>query len=254
MRIDWSPLDRELALWADAGLVLPFWWRDDDAVAPGPALARLADLGHRLGVNLHLAVIPAGATSALAELVAADPRLIALVHGWAHTNHAPPDAKKAELGADRASSTVIAEVRSGLLHIRALFGPRSLPVLVPPWNRIAPEVAARLAAQGFAGLSAFGPRKAARPYPGLVQVNTHCDPIDWHGSRSLVPPEVLVPQIAATLADRRLGATDRDEPFGLLTHHLVHDDLIWRFCEDLVSRLLATVARPADISAIIIED
>lgn len=253
MRIDWSPLDQELALWTEAGLTLPFWWRDDDAVAPSPALARLAQVIHRLQVDLHLAVIPGSATEALSDLVASDHRLVPMVHGWTHTNHAPQGSKKAEFGADRATSTCLSDARSGLRRMQALFGTRRLSVFVPPWNRIAPQVVAGLAGEGFSALSCFGSRQAARPHPGLLQINTHCDPIDWHGSHSLIEPDLLLRQTVATLAGRRIGTCDQSEPFGLLTHHLVHDEPIWGFCEEFVGKLLASVARPAQIGAIVKE-
>ena len=37
----WAALDAELDLWAAAGRVAGGWWRDDDAVAPTPALESL---------------------------------------------------------------------------------------------------------------------------------------------------------------------------------------------------------------------
>ena len=66
MKIDWTPLRQELALWRSQGLELPFWWRDDDAVEPTPALAQLADLSRAVAVPVHLAVVPKFATEALA--------------------------------------------------------------------------------------------------------------------------------------------------------------------------------------------
>jgi len=33
------------------------------------------------------------------------------------------------------------------------------------------------------------------------------------------------------------GGADPDEPIGLLTHHLIHDESVWRFCEALLDRL-----------------
>lgn len=249
MPIDWTPLDRELSQWIDAGLTLPLWLRDDDAVAPTPALTRLVALSARTGMDVHLAVIPAQATGRLGNLVAAEPRLIPLVHGWAHVNHARPGAKKAEFGADRAAATCLAEARAGLARLEALFGGRLCRMFVPPWNRIAPEVTAGLAETGFHAVSTFGPRASAVPYPGLAQINTHCDPVNWRAGRSMLAPEVIVAHIVATLSARRAADTDPDEPFGILTHHLVTDDAIWAFCEELLDRLLVTVGRPFDIVA-----
>merc|ERR1711969_541138 len=91
--------------------------------------------------------------------------------------------------------------------------------------------------QRFSTISTFTPRKDAEAAPGLRRINTHLDPIDWRGSRSLVAPDRLIAQFAADLADRREGRADAAEPYGLLTHHLVHDAAIWRFVADLLTRL-----------------
>ena len=52
----------ELARWRAEGLSLPIWWRDDDAIAPTPALERLLALAEQFEAPLHLAVIPEPAT------------------------------------------------------------------------------------------------------------------------------------------------------------------------------------------------
>jgi hypothetical protein len=39
------------------------------------------------------------------------------------------------------------------------------------------------------------------------------------------------------LERRREGLDDAGEPYGVLTHHLVHDTEIWSFCEDLAAVL-----------------
>ncbi|MER2535285.1 MAG: polysaccharide deacetylase family protein [Rhizobiaceae bacterium] len=229
----YAPLREELARWRDAGLGLPLWWRDDDAVEPTPALERLIALAAGLGAPLHLAVIPRHATAELAQRLRQNAGVLALVHGWAHANHAPESAKKAEFGAHRPLPDLVREAEAGLMRIEALFGPCALPVFVPPWNRIAPDLPAALPAQGFRALSRFGPRAA----PGLAEVNTHVDPIDWHGGRSAVATGRLVAQIASDLALRRTGRTDAAEPYGLLTHHLAHDEAVWSVIEDLAGLL-----------------
>lgn len=234
---DWTPLTRELACWRAEGLTLPLWWRDDDAVSPTPQLERLASLSDRLGIPVHLAVIPAGAEPALAVFARARPNLIPLVHGQAHRSHAPEGEKKAEFGAHRPAGEALADVAHGLETLRGLFGADLRPVFVPPRNRIAPDIAAGLPALGFRILSTAAPRRAAEAAPGLAQVNTHLDPIDWHGTRGLVDPQGLVAQAAGLLADRRAGRADACEPFGLLTHHLVHDEDVWAFAGELLARL-----------------
>lgn len=244
MKPDWTPLDTELARWRAAGLILPLWWRDDDAVAPGAALDQLIALSRRHGLPVHLAVIPAGADPSLADLVATTPELIPVVHGWAHQNHAPSGEKKAEFGDHRPLAALRADAERGLSRLRTLFGPQLRPVFVPPWNRIAPGLTTELAGLGFSALSTFTPRSAAEAAPGLAQINTHLDPIDWKGNRSLVDPDRLIARIAGQLADRREGRADPDEPYGLLTHHLVHDAAIWQFIDALVSRLMRGPVQP----------
>lgn len=244
MTPDWSPLDTELAEWKASGLTLPLWWRDDDAIAPTDPLVRLADLTTRLGLPVHLAVIPADAGAALAEFTRTRRSLIPVIHGFAHRNHAPADEKKAEFGAHRPMSECLADAKAGLARMSEMFGQQLMPMFVPPWNRIAPDVVQGLAALGYEALSTFTPRQAPLATGGLVQINTHLDPIHWRGNRSLLPHEDLIAQVARELKDRRTGTTDNTEPYGILTHHLVHDKAIWQFTEALISRLLDGPADP----------
>lgn len=243
MTPDWTPLDRELDRWSAAGLTLPFWWRDDDVVAPTDALGALAALSDLTGIPVHLAVIPAHVSPTLADLLATQPDLIPVVHGWAHENHAPEGQKKAEFGAHRPLPEMAAQARDGLDRLRALFGAALRPMFVPPWNRIAPEMIQTLPALGYRMISTFTPRQAAVAAPGLVRINTHLDPIDWRGSRSLADPDRLIAQMAQQLADRREGRADAAEPYGLLTHHLVHDAAIRDFTTALLTRLRAGPVR-----------
>ncbi len=238
MTLNWQPLDAELAIWRSEDRALPLWWRDDDAVAATPELSRLAALSARLQLPVHIAVIPARAERSLTDAVGAAPHLVPMVHGWAHRNHAPPDEKKAEFGAHRPLPTLQEAAAEGLRQLRGLFGDRLVPAFVPPWNRVTPELAAGLPALGYRSLSTYGPRIARDAAPGLLQVNTHLDPIDWKGSRSLVAPDMLIARVTDHLQDRREGRADASEPYGILTHHLVHDAAIWQFTETLLGRLL----------------
>ncbi|MDJ0968279.1 MAG: polysaccharide deacetylase family protein [Kiloniellales bacterium] len=242
----WSALDRELELWQAARRQATVWWRDDDAVRPGPALDRLFELSARHGAPLALAVIPATAEPALAQSLMARregaPPVAVLQHGYAHRNHEPEDRKKCELGAARPAATVLAELASGRDHLGALFGTGPLPVLVPPWNRIAAELLPALPGLGFRGLSAYTPRDAAQPVPELLQANCHVDPIRWKPERSFLGEAAALELLCGHLAARRAGRADPDEPSGILTHHAVHDEALWHFLD----RLLATLsAHPA---------
>ncbi len=232
MNIDWSDLHAELSEWQAQGLRLPFWWRDDDAIAPTPALSRLTDLSARTGVPVHLAIVPRHATADLAKCVADTLTLIPVVHGWAHENHALPDAKKSEFGT--AVPRARHDIQLAISTARDLFGARFAPMFVPPWNRIARDLYPDLVVAGFDMLSTFTPRKAVQPVPHLTQINTHVDPIDWRGTRGLIAPDILIAGIVAQLRDRRTGDSDASEPFGLLTHHLVHTEEVWAFTAQFI--------------------
>ncbi|WP_264211247.1 polysaccharide deacetylase family protein [Leisingera thetidis] len=238
MTLDWSGLNRELEHWQEAGLTLPLWWRDDDAMSHSTELERLAALSARLDLPVHVAVIPHGATPDLGRFAAANPQLIPVVHGWSHQNHAPAGEKKAEFGAHRPLEEMLEDAERGLSTLQELFGASLRAMFVPPWNRISPDMLTWLAGSGYTAISTFTPRKSAKPAPGLLRVNTHLDPVDWKGSRSLLPPEQLIAQVARQLRDRRTGEADNGEPYGLLTHHLVHDTATWDFIAALARRLL----------------
>ena len=237
MNLDWTPLDAELERWNSAGLTLPIWWRDDDAVAATPALARLDELAERLDLTVHIAVVPKHADDGLADVLAG--HLVPVVHGWSHQNHSPEGQKKTEFGAHRSQTELCRDAAAGLEKLKTLFGSDVAPMFVPPWNRIDPDILPALPTLGYGMLSTFLPRKAEHAAPGLAQINTHLDPINWRGDRDLVDPETLIAQVCTQLRDRREGRADNLEPYGVLTHHLVHTDAIWRFTEALFVRLLA---------------
>jgi hypothetical protein len=212
-------LTRALDRIADAGRVARFWLRDDDAVDPTPALETLL----ALGLPVTIAAIPAHTGAALADRLAACHHATVVVHGWSHANHAPKGEKAQELGPHRPLAQVTAELAQARAHLAALHGARFAPMLVPPWNRIAPLVVEALPALGFAALSVFGPPRAA-PLP---MINTQVDLIDWRGTRGGRPMAMLEAEVIAAL---RTG-----EPVGILSHHLVHDAAAWAFLEALAA-------------------
>lgn len=237
----WTALRIELDAWSAAHRIASFWWRDDDAVEPTEQLDRLIELAADQTAPLALAVIPAEATHELADELLLCTGVWILQHGVAHRNHAADGAKKSELGDDRPASKVIGELSRAYLGLDALFGMKVLPVLTPPWNRIAPGVAALLPEYGFVGLSTFGTRRFA--VPELVEVNTHIDPVAWRGDRGFVGDAAALAAAVAHLRARRLGDVP-DEPTGLLTHHLMMDEATW----DFAGRFLAeTQAHPATV-------
>jgi hypothetical protein len=227
MTHDFPHLRRELDRWTEADMRLPIWWRDDDAVRPTPELDRLARLSRGAGLPVYLAVIPRDCDPALADYIVDAGCFVPVQHGWSHISYAPQGMKNAEFGAHRPVDVMRDDLRRGRDRMAELFNGATLPMFVPPGNRISPEMVATLPAEGFRTLSTYKPRKAARPAPGLTQNNTHLDPINWRGDRDLVPPEQLERHIVRQLKDRREGRADNAEAYGLLTHHLVHSEAVW---------------------------
>jgi len=240
----WAGLTAELDAWAAAGRTATLFWRDDDATRPGPALDRLLEATAAAGAPLLLAVIPALAQNGLAETVAAAAHVRPAQHGWAHVNHAKGSGDEGawELGLHRGEAAVIADLTRGRTRMASLFGERFLAVVAAPWNRIDARLFPALAAGGWRGISAWGPRAAGRPVPGLTVNNAHCDPIRWKGGARFAGAGKTLAELIGHLAARRAGSVDAEEGTGLVTHHAVMDAAGWR----LASRLGAAVtAHPA---------
>jgi hypothetical protein len=213
------------------GRTLDFWWRDDDAEDATPALDRLLDLAVRYDLPLALAVVPKGATEALAARVRSTPHVAVLQHGWAHENHATTGEKRIELGGTQPLPETVDQLRRGRERLISRFADRFLPVLVPPWNRIADDVRNARVDVGLAGLSTSGPAKG-EPH----QVNVHLDIFAWRPTRRTLSRAETYPRLTAEVARRLAGD---DEPVGIMTHHLVHDTA----SSSLLDELLDTLAK-----------
>ena len=137
-----------------------------------------------------------------------------------------------ELGDHRPLDEVVQELRAGFERLTSLFPETFHPALVPPWNRISPSVQGVAKPIGLRGLSTFGAAPAEEPY----QVNTHLDIFAWRPERRPLSRAEAYAVLNAVI-ERRL--TGGDEPIGILTHHLVHEEASW----DLLDELLGTIAK-----------
>lgn len=232
----WRKLSEELDRWRALGQAATLWWRDDDAVTATPALHRLLDLQRGRGVPLALAVIPAKAQVELAHTLEHGAQVAVLQHGYAHENHAAAGERAIELGGQRSPERVGEELQQGWRILQDLFPGRTLPVIVPPWNRVSPELLALLQALGYRALSCFSARQSREAVPGLLQANCHADIIDWRRGRRFRGEENIIDQICAHLDARRNGRADAREASGILSHHLVHDEDCWRFLDTLFAQ------------------
>lgn len=225
----WADLQTALDEIAERGEAIRFWWRDDDAGRDHDhALTRLLDLAHHHDAPLALAVVPLWLEPGAQAQIAASHQAIVLQHGLAHADHGPIGAKPIELGG-RPINEIEEDLGRGHALLLDAFGASFIAVLVPPWNRIEPALIGRLPDLGFAGVSTFGRRAAPEPAPGLVQINTHLDPVDWRGTRLFVGETAALEQL--------IGALELEEPIGVVSHHLVMDEPGWRFLEQMLGLL-----------------
>lgn len=223
-------LTRHLDWFAERGRKVSFWWRDDDAIEPTLALDRMLEIANRHEVDIALAVIPKTATEVLAERIADEPHAWVLQHGWQHQNFQRKDLgeKAAELGTRRDPAELMPQLAEGRRRLDILFGGKFIPAMVPPWNRIAPEISRRLPEIGLAGLSSF----TWFNFPRAQQVQSHVDIIKWKKHVRFIGWDSARLRFDLQLTRRR---NTGGEPLGLLTHHLVHDDGCFEFLEEFLA-------------------
>lgn len=222
---DWQMLADEIQLWSSP---VQFWWRDDDAVANTGALQRLLMLADQFTIPVHLAVIPHSLQASLSVINKAQHRrnCYVLQHGYDHQSYALEGQRKIELGGSQDVPELLQKLTLGQQLLQSRFGEQYLNILVPPWNRIADDVACALPDVGYVQLSVLGSKKQSETDFNL---NVHIDIIDWK-QRCFAGEEVILTKLVSYLRDTRLAGLSADiKPCGLMTHHLDHDLNCWLF-------------------------
>ncbi|MFT5549456.1 MAG: hypothetical protein ACI9CO_001383 [Candidatus Azotimanducaceae bacterium] len=233
----WTMLQRELDLWAADGLKASFWWRDDDAISASSQLDQLDQLSQTFKVPVSIAVIPSRLDASLPKFLQSKDNFNVLQHGYSHTSYAAKGIKKIELGGERTLDSIAAELSIGYQILTDAFADQFVPVVVPPWNRIDPKTYEILDTVGLKGISTVRARKISHTASGLLQVNTHLDPISWRHGGGFIGSQISIALLYQHLYLRRTADRCRDEPTGLLTHHLNQNDVVWSFCKSLFKRL-----------------
>jgi hypothetical protein len=253
MRNSWNLVRAELDRWTDGNLTARFWIRDDDAFEVSPQLSKLDSFAVKHDLGIGLAVIPSKVRSSLAAfLVDKSRRFYPMCHGWAHTNYGAP-SKPAEFGPERSFPDLVADARAAFEVFCGYFGANGA-IFVPPYNRIAPTLINALTGIGFAGLSSYPgffenlmsrcsaqfnvrvPLRIRRGYK-IKRFDVQIDPIQWKPTATARPDETIAMSLVGHLRLRRNGFLDADDPIGIMTHHLFHDDTIWNVCDVMVDVL-----------------
>ena len=222
----WAWLEVELRRWRDAGRRATLWWRDDDAREPTPALDRLLEV--QAGTPLTLAVIPDGPVARLGVRLAQADGVSVVQHGVDHQNRRPGPVA-GEFPYEWRRIRVATQIRAGWARLAVL--PAAERVFVPPWNDVHPELPAVLADCGYLGWSAWGGDGLAEAGEGEAQpprIDTHLDLMRWKGGARFRGEAKFLGEMRRLLTLRR-RAGRWDEPIGLLTHHLAHDEAAWAF-------------------------
>ena len=228
----WSRFEAELDRWAATGRPATLWWRDDDAGDTSWPLDRLLGIAVAHRAPLALAVIPARLTDALAHRVADTPNIFVMQHGWSHDNRAHGPERMTELSDDWDPADAEHWLREGWRRLDAAFGPRLLPAMVPPWNRMGDATAIRLAGMGFRAVSGLGTRRGDEPGP--IRLNIHVDIMNWE-TRRYAGDAAVLETACRHLADRRTGTAGSDEATGIMSHHQFHDEECWQFLDRLAA-------------------
>lgn len=238
-----AAVEAELDAWRQLGLTPRFWLRDDDATRPSAKLEELIAIIREFDAPLLLAVIPMQASASLAKRLRTEPLVTPCVHGYTHRRHNAEPAPAIELGGERPADAVLAELSAGRERLRQLFGERLSGILVPPWNRIAPEVAARVHECGFTGLSTNSWHVNGTILPEL---NTQIDIVNWANGGTGHSLEWTAGELLRRLVQARARG---GAPLGILTHHLALDGQGWQTLRDLILYLKVKkgfVFEPAD--------
>ena len=195
-------------------------------------LDRLLGLADRIDAAIALAAIPARASLAAGAPARGDH---ALRPGpWLRPRQPCPAGR--EEGrvrtASRMSAVMEGEAREALQIARAsLRRQSSCRSSCRPGTGSRRHCVPALPRLGYVGLSTFRDRPAADRRPGPAgQHPCGSDRLARHAQPASIPPD-RAPRPAPSSGARPAQA-DPDEPIGFLTHHLVHDEAIWAFCED----------------------
>ena len=232
-------LGPELQRWKASDHAPVFWWRDDDAREATVALNRLLDLARRFQAPITIAAVPDGDIRGLVEACRDVGGAELAIHGFRHENRAPPGRPSGEVNDLDRLADVLLELGT-VLEVFRRAGVRP-SLFVPPWNNAHPTLKKAVGLRGLS-LSCYG---EMRSDDEPTRLDTHLDVMRWKPEPRFRGAMRFLLRARRALAERRLKGL-WDEPLGLLTHHLDHDERAWRFLEAFLP-----VARPVSRTTIV---
>lgn len=220
----WIALARlmhELAIWRRAWRMPLLWWRDDDARTTTWQLDRLLQV--RADLPLTLAIVPDEDLAPIAGRLNKLEGVTIAQHGVDHRNRLPDGGPRSEYAADAPQETINAQVAAG--RARLVAAGLKPWLFVPPWNEMSDrlETASRAAGYRAYSIGIYG-----APREGLAHVGAQVDILRWKDKPRFRGRARVLNALRMRLEERR-KAGQFEEPVGLLTHHLVHDEAAWAF-------------------------
>lgn len=201
------------------------WLRDDDAFSDVPSLRTL--LESVPNSQISLAVIPGLMHPSLVNLLEHYPNVRILQHGWKHQNWNGIDSAPNEFPELRELEVMARELLTGLAILNKTFGPRCLPVFVPPWHNCSESVLKRSASIGFSAISMNSPCLPLLKRLSIFEINIEVDVTNWRFGGRFIGIQSLANAIERSCHVRRLWDAEY-LPIGILTHHarMTNSDLL----------------------------
>ena len=223
-------LGSELRLWARAGRAPVLWWRDDDARGPTGPLERLLSLARRRRAPLTLAAIAGPHLTDLVRRIEREPGVEIAIHGFKHVNRQPEGRGFGEIVESDGVDWIGAELRATVMAFHRAGASPTL--FVPPWNNLQPRLIEALHDSPVRAVSGFD--QSGGVVSGVARLDAHLDVLRWKDGARFRGTWKFLSRMRRLLKQRRLAGR-WDEPIGLLTHHLDHDQPTWLFLEQFLA-------------------
>lgn len=233
----WDVFDQKLQEFAQQGIKVYFWFRDDDMGEPKDTAIRLMGLFERFETPITISVVPADMSEYITDFLKRCPYATVVQHGYDHINYCEEPGVKDEFPSSRKLADMEQALVKGRERLVSLFGKQFLNMFVPPWYNICDELYSRLLALGYDSVSIFGNDPVcADTFTELLRVDPLVDIIDWNTSNRFAGDVYALRQMVRQL-DECLSKQNPYAVIGILSHHKTMGSIGFEFLENLLRRL-----------------